>query len=61
MLLPGAQLREHERSADQRGRFDAQDTIAEVREGETGRTERRTFFVGEATLGPAAVRDGLDG
>jgi hypothetical protein len=35
MLLPGAQLREHERSADQRGRFDAQDAVAEVREGES--------------------------
>ena len=51
MLFPDAQLREHERAADERGGFDAQDAVAEVRKAETSRTERRTFFFGKAALG----------
>ena len=50
MLLPDAQLREHEGAADERGGLDAQDAVAEVREGEAIDAERGAFAVAETTL-----------
>jgi hypothetical protein len=38
VFFPRAQLREHERPADERGGFDAQDAITKVSESETGGT-----------------------
>ena len=50
MLRPGAQLREQERAADERRGFDAQDAVAEMRESETRRAQRRALRLREASL-----------
>ena len=50
MLRPSAQLREHERAADERRGFDAQDAVAEMREAEARRPQRRAFRFREAAL-----------
>jgi hypothetical protein len=52
-------LRKHERAADERRGFDAQDAVAEVREGEVRRLQRRAFAITEATLRPDREHGGF--